>query len=89
MGPGALGVGQCAVTREPTIAPARRAPPVKGPRPNDLWCTDFKGKFKLGNRQILLPLTFSAGRTGLGIKEVEGGFGSSASSTTIWPIDLE
>ncbi len=25
--------------------------------PNDLWCTDFKGEFKLGNRQYCYPLT--------------------------------
>jgi transposase InsO family protein len=26
-------------------------------RPNDLWCADFKGEFKLGNRQYCYPLT--------------------------------
>ena len=30
-----------------------------GVRPNDLWCTDFKGEFKLGNRQYCYPLTVS------------------------------
>ena len=25
--------------------------------PNDLWCTDFKGEFKLGNRRYCYPLT--------------------------------
>ena len=25
--------------------------------PNELWCTDFKGEFKLGNRQYCYPLT--------------------------------
>ena len=25
--------------------------------PNDLWCVDFKGEFKLGNRQYCYPLT--------------------------------
>jgi transposase InsO family protein len=25
--------------------------------PNDLWCADFKGEFKLGNRQYCYPLT--------------------------------
>ena len=25
--------------------------------PNDLWCTDFKGEFRLGNRQYCYPLT--------------------------------
>ncbi|ESX07110.1 hypothetical protein X769_00050 [Mesorhizobium sp. LSJC268A00] len=27
--------------------------------PNDLWCADFKGEFKLGNRQYCYPLTES------------------------------
>jgi transposase InsO family protein len=26
-------------------------------RPNDLWCTDFKGEFKLGNGRYCYPLT--------------------------------
>ena len=26
-------------------------------RPNDLWCADFKGEFRLGNRQYCYPLT--------------------------------
>ena len=30
-----------------------------GVRPNDLWCTDFKGEFKLGNHQYCYPLTVS------------------------------
>lgn len=25
--------------------------------PNDLWCVDFKGEFKLGNGQYCYPLT--------------------------------
>ncbi len=25
--------------------------------PNQLWCADFKGEFKLGNRQYCYPLT--------------------------------
>jgi transposase InsO family protein len=29
----------------------------KGNEPNALWCTDFKGEFKLGNRQYCYPLT--------------------------------
>ena len=28
-----------------------------GKDPNDLWCVDFKGKFKLGNNQYCYPLT--------------------------------
>lgn len=27
--------------------------------PNDLWCADFKGQFRLGNRQYCYPLTIS------------------------------
>jgi len=29
----------------------------EGIAPNDLWCTDFKGEFKLGSRQYCYPLT--------------------------------
>ena len=35
--------------------PARRCRP--GLAPNDLWCADFKGEFKLGNGQYCYPLT--------------------------------
>jgi transposase InsO family protein len=28
-----------------------------GAKPNDLWCTDFKGEFKLGNGRYCYPLT--------------------------------
>src|ERR1700683_5792585 len=28
-----------------------------GPRPNELWCTDYKGEFLLGNHQYCYPLT--------------------------------
>lgn len=27
--------------------------------PNDLWCTDFKGQFRLGNKEYCYPLTLS------------------------------
>jgi transposase InsO family protein len=30
-----------------------------GTLPNDLWCTDFKGEFKLGNGRYCYPLTVS------------------------------
>ena len=30
-----------------------------GTAPNDLWCTDYKGEFKLGNRNYCYPLTAS------------------------------
>jgi len=29
----------------------------KGGAPNELWCADFKGEFKLGNRRYCYPLT--------------------------------
>lgn len=29
----------------------------QGQRPNELWCTDYKGEFLLGNRQYCYPLT--------------------------------
>jgi len=28
-----------------------------GQRPNELWCTDYKGEFLLANRQYCYPLT--------------------------------
>src|SRR5215207_7031395 len=28
-----------------------------GQTPNDLWCADYKGEFKLGNQQYCYPLT--------------------------------
>ena len=40
--------------------PRQRAtgtPLSTGARPNDLWCADFKGEFKLGNGQYCYPLT--------------------------------
>ena len=40
--------------------PRRRAtgtPLSEGAEPNDLWCADFKGEFKLGNGQYCYPLT--------------------------------
>lgn len=40
--------------------PRRRAPgtPLSaGSRPNDLWCADFKGEFRLGNGRYCYPLT--------------------------------
>jgi transposase InsO family protein len=40
--------------------PRRRAqgtPLSAGTAPNDLWCADFKGEFRLGNGQYCFPLT--------------------------------
>jgi transposase InsO family protein len=36
---------------------ARGTPLSAGAGPNDLWCADFKGEFKLGNGQYCYPLT--------------------------------
>ena len=36
---------------------ARGTPLSEGAEPNDLWCTDFKGEFKLGNGRYCYPLT--------------------------------
>jgi transposase InsO family protein len=36
---------------------AQGTPLSLGQRPNDLWCTDYKGEFLLGNRQYCYPLT--------------------------------
>jgi len=38
---------------------ARGTPLSKGALPNDLWCADFKGEFKLGNGRYCYPLTVS------------------------------
>jgi transposase InsO family protein len=36
---------------------ARGTPLSEGAHPNDLWCADFKGEFKLGNGRYCYPLT--------------------------------
>lgn len=36
---------------------AEGTPLSAGTSPNDLWCTDYKGEFQLGNRQYCYPLT--------------------------------
>ena len=36
---------------------ARGTPLSEGALPNDLWCADFKGEFKLGNGRYCYPLT--------------------------------
>lgn len=36
---------------------ANGTPLSQGSAPNDLWCADFKGEFRLGNRQYCYPLT--------------------------------
>jgi transposase InsO family protein len=45
---------------KPIARPRRRAtgtPLSQGTAPNDLWCADFKGEFKLGNGRYCYPLT--------------------------------
>jgi transposase InsO family protein len=36
---------------------AQGTPLSAGNKPNDLWCVDFKGEFRLGNSQYCYPLT--------------------------------
>ena len=38
---------------------AQGTPLSTGAGPNDLWCVDFKGEFRLGNRRYCYPLTVS------------------------------
>ncbi len=38
---------------------AQGTPLSAGAQPNDLWCTDFKGEFRLGNGRYCYPLTVS------------------------------
>lgn len=38
---------------------ATGTPLSQGLAPNDLWCADFKGEFRLGNRHYCYPLTVS------------------------------
>ncbi len=38
---------------------AQGTPLSLGHRPNELWCTDYKGEFLLGNRKYCYPLTVS------------------------------
>lgn len=38
---------------------AQGTPLSAGANPNDLWCADFKGEFKLGNGRYCYPLTVS------------------------------
>ena len=36
---------------------AEGTPLSAGLNPNDLWCTDYKGEFQLGNKRYCYPLT--------------------------------
>ena len=37
--------------------PRRAKPVIEAGQPNDLWTADFKGEFRLGDRQLCYPLT--------------------------------
>src|ERR1700746_2939800 len=39
---------------------AQGTPLSVGQRPNELWCTDYKGEFMLGNHKYCYPLTVTA-----------------------------
>lgn len=45
------------VTRMRKRRRATGTPLSQGARPNDLWCADFKGEFKLGSGRYCYPLT--------------------------------
>ena len=54
----------CHLDRHGLVARASRArtraegtPLSAGLNPNDLWCTDYKGEFQLGNKRYCYPLT--------------------------------
>jgi len=36
---------------------AQGTPSSLGQKPNELWCTDYKGEFLLGNKKYCYPLT--------------------------------
>ena len=41
----------------PCASSCARNPSLAGTAPNELWCTDYKGEFLLGNHQYCYPLT--------------------------------
>ena len=45
--------------RKPRRYKAKGTPLQDTQRPNGLWCADYKGEFKLGNRKYCYPLTIS------------------------------
>ena len=62
----AISTIHCTLDRHGLVSPMRhRRPCLKangtplsaGANPNDLWCTDYKGEFKMGNGQYCYPLT--------------------------------
>lgn len=54
--------------------PPHASPLAKAEAPNDVWCTDFKGQFRLGNGRYCYPLTISDrfSRAVLGCEALEG-----------------
>jgi transposase InsO family protein len=49
--------GLVARSRQRRRSKAQGTPLSRGLAPNDLWCADYKGEFKLGNGQYCYPLT--------------------------------
>src|SRR5436189_5119193 len=45
------------VERRGRVRHRAQGTPLSGQRPNELWCTDYKGEFRLGNKQYCYPLT--------------------------------
>jgi putative transposase len=64
--PAASTIGEL-LKRHGLVRPPRRRPRMpltanaveRGPAPNDVWCTDFKGHFAMGDRTRCHPLTLS------------------------------
>lgn len=51
--------GLIAARRARTIPPPRAAPQREATASNDLWCIDYKGQFRLGDRSYCYPLTLT------------------------------
>lgn len=66
--------GLVATRRQRKIAKPTPTPLSKPAAPNDVWATDFKGQFRLGNRLLCYPLTATdlASRFILGCDALEG-----------------
>jgi putative transposase len=71
--------GLVADRRRRTRSPARTQPFAEIAAPNDTWCTDFKGEFRVGSGQYCYPLTLTDAHsrfllrcTGLPSVETEG-----------------
>src|SRR5206468_1362810 len=51
--------GLVAPRRRRDRTPPSHAPLSEAQAPNELWCADFKGQFRLGNKQYCYPLTIT------------------------------